>query len=454
MSNKNKPKDVRRFNYGGQPQGGQMTEWFTKHISRRSLGKGLAWTAALAAAGVTVYYISGDDDPEVAYDSLDLQKKEGWNVGSADRSLAFDGSSATDSRGNTLSGYDPNYLISVYQPRDSEWQPFFVPTLIQSLSQLTLNSQMRPVKTQQMAEAYERAEGLRSVISQAPESKQTLIISELPGPQSIAVGAAMADTAHLVPVFDNWPHPLGVVRSHETLGAMAYYAGEIDEKRKQVKDDAPALLLLDSNRLTPYADQDTQFDNRYLAKLPPVDQLKQRGVQHVIYLVKDQTQTQELDDINDDLVELQKNGVGVRMLRLSDFKPYDQPAQTTAAANSTTVNRHYYYGGSPGMHWFFFSHYGYSYPSQVYYSRDGRNVPIPRPASRPTFDPPSYRPASRPTVFNASRVGGPSGSGVGRTRPTGFGRTSVRVSNDGRVTGTRAGRSGSYGRSGGGWFGG
>jgi hypothetical protein len=43
---------------------------------------------------------------------------------------------------------------------------------------------------------------------------------------------------------------------------------------------------------------------------------------------------------------------------------------------------------------------------------------------------------------------------VGRTRPSGFGRTSVRMSTDGRVTGIRSGRSGSYGRSGGGWFGG
>jgi hypothetical protein len=43
---------------------------------------------------------------------------------------------------------------------------------------------------------------------------------------------------------------------------------------------------------------------------------------------------------------------------------------------------------------------------------------------------------------------------VGRARPSGFGRTSVRMSSDGRVTGTRSGRSGSYGRSGGGWFGG
>lgn len=463
---KKKSTPIRRSTFG-QPSsnkpgesGGQMTEWFTQHISRRSVGKGLAWGAVLAMAGVTVYQLASDDDSEVSEDSLNLQKKQGWNVGSSDKALSFVGATLADSRGNLWRGFDPNYLISVYQPRDPQWQTFFAPTLIQSLSQPTLNSQMKPVNAPAMSDTYDRAGALRNLISQTPEAKRTLIISDLPGPESIAVGAAMADTAHLIPVFDNWPHPLGVVRSHETLGAMAFYAGEIDEKRSKLTENSPALILLDSNRLAPYTDQDTQFDNRYLAKLPPADQLKQRGVQQVIYLVKDQNQTQELDDINEDLVEWQKQGINVRMLRLSDFKPYDEPDQavasggtsTSSSSSTSTTHRHYYYGGAPYAHWWFFSHYGYSYPREVVVYRDGRNVPIPRPASGPPYDPPNYRPTSRPTIFNASRVGGV--SGVGKTRPSGFGRTSVRVSSDGRVTGVRSGRSGSYGRSGGGWFGG
>ncbi len=455
MDKKTKIKQVKHSSYGQQPSGGPMAEWFAKHISRRSVGKGLAWTAALTMAGVTVYKFSGDDEREDSADSLALQRKEGWNVGSTDRSLVFDGSSATDSRRKTWSADDLKDLISIYRPADP-WQPFFVTTLIQSLQQPSLGPQMRPVFTPQMAETYERAEALRSLISQSPNANQTLIISELPGPQSIALGAAMADTAQLVPVFDNWPHPLGVVRSHETIGAMIYYAREIEEKRSKLKENAPAILLLDSNRLAPYADQDSQFDNRYLAKLPQADQLKGRGVQQVIYLVKDQNQSQEMDDINDDLVELQKQGVNVRMLRLSDFKPSDEPAQATVAGTPTTaVQSHYHYGGSPLMAWWFFSHYGYGYPREVVGMRDGRGTSIPRPTSRPTFDPPNYRPTSRPTIFNATKIGGASSaSGVGKTKPSGFGRTSVRVSNNGRVTGTRPGRSGSYGRSGGGWFGG
>jgi len=436
--------------------------WFTNHLSRRKLGKGLMWTAALGMAGLTVYKLSGDDEPEVSLDSLELQRKE-WNVGSTEKSLVFPaGLTATDSAGKTWSAYDPNYLISIYQPRDSRWQPFFVPTLIQSLSQTSLGSQIKPLRTNEMIDVYSRAEGLRTLIASSANANQTLIISDLPGPASIAVGAVMADTAVLVPVFDNYPHPLGVVRAHETLGAMVYYAHEIEEKRSKLKENSPALMLLDGNRLAAYADQDTQFDNRYLAKLPPADQLKQRGIQQVIYLTKDQTQKQELDDINEDFVEWQKNGINVRMLPLSEFKPYDQPLTATSGATGTsptntssTVVRHYYYGGSPFSHWWFYDHYYYSRPSYVYGYGGGRSLPPPPINSRPTFQPPSYQPQSRPTVFSASRVGtSPGATGVGRTKPSGFGRTSVRMGSDGRVTGTRSGRSGSYGRSGGGWFGG
>src|SRR5258706_204106 len=216
MAKKRKNKDHpshHQHHQVGTPSGSPMTQssksnspnWFTEHLSRRKLGKGLMWTAALGMAGLTVYKISDKDDPEVTLDSLELQRKEGWNVGSTEKTL--------------------------------------------------------------------------------------------------------------VPVFDNWPHPLGVVRSHETLGALVYYAHEIEEKRSKVPENAPALILLDGNRLATYTDQDTQFDNRYLAKLPPADQLKQRGIQQVIYLTKDQTQTAELDDINDNIVESHKKGINGSLLR-------------------------------------------------------------------------------------------------------------------------------------------
>jgi hypothetical protein len=322
---------------------------------------------------------------------------------------------------------------------------------MQSLQQPSLRQQMNLVQTPEIIDTYQRAEGLRELLRQAQNAEQTLIITDLSGPASVALGAALADTLQLVPAFDNWPHPLGVVRSHETMAALLFYAREVEQKKAKLPANAPALMLLDNQRLNPYKDEETQFDNRYLAKIPSGDDLKQRGVSNLLYLVRDESQKQELDDLNDEFVELQKKGINVRILRLSDFKPYEEEVPTTAPAGTQTVReRHYYYGGYPHYHWWFYSHYFYHpYPS-VIIMRGGRSVPLQRPATSPPFQTPAYRPVSRPTLFSGTRVGG--GVGVGKTKPSGFGRTSVRTSG-GRVTGVRSGRSGSYGRSSG-WFGG
>jgi hypothetical protein len=452
----------------GQQSGGALAGWFKDEISRRRatkrLGKGLAWASALGIAGVTIYKLSGSGEAEVSKDSLELQKQEGWNVGSTDRPLIFPGSGllATDSRrGAEWKNYlDSNKLIAVYQPPSGQWQPFFVPTLMQSLSQASLRSQMQVIQTPEMLEVYKRGEGLRELIGQAQNAAQTLIVADLNGPASVALGAALADTAQLVPAFDNWPHPLGVVSSHETLGALLFYAREVEEKKAKLKDNAPAIVLLDKQRLNSYQSEDTQFDNRWLAKIPPADQLKQRGITSLLYVVNDEKQKQELDDLNEEFVELQKQGIQTRLLPLSEFKPFDEEVQAappsgtgTTGGTQTVRERHYYYGGSPFFHWWFYNHYFYNpYPSVVVY-RGGRSVPLTRPSSPPPFQPPPYRPATRPTIFSGTRVGG-GASGVGKNKPSGFGRTSVRQTSGGQVTGVRSGRSGSYGRSSGSWFGG
>ena len=435
-----------------------LADWFKAQMNRRTFGKGLAWSAVLGAAGLGVYQLASGGDNEVNLDSIELQRKSGWNVGSDTKPLTFDGIAPTDSRNQAFTPQDDSALLAVYQPSSAAWQPFFVPTLIQSMKQPTLQQQMRPVNSQGMRDTYERATGLREVLSQAQNKKNTLIVADLPGPESIALGAALADTAELVPTFDNWPHPLGVVKAHETLGAMLYYANEVKEKKAQLKDDAPALLMLDNRRLAPYQDEETQFDNRYLAKMPPPDQLKQRGITNVMYVVRDASQGNELDDLNEDVVAWQQQGIGVQLLRMSDFQPYEEEVTKKNAdgTNSVVRERHHYYYGSPFSHWWFYSHYLYSpYPSASYY-RGGGYTPMPR-TSPPMPNQVNYRPATRPTMFSGTRVGGGvngTGSGVGRSKPTGFGRTSVRVSSSGQVTGTRSGRSGSYGRSGGSWFGG
>jgi hypothetical protein len=309
-----------------------------------------------------------------------------------------------------------------------------------------------------MQEAFARGETLRrDLLSQTTKSEATLFIADLPGPEAVALGAGLATWADVVVDFANWPHPFGVVRSHETLAAMLYYAAYMQEQKQRLPAAAPGLLLLDSQRLTPYTDGDSQFDNRYVATVPSVEALRQRGITHVMYMVPDRQQKEESDDLNDEFVAYKDAKIQVALLPLSDLQKVAQPVPKTAPDGSTrTVHEpRYYYGGGMESHLAFLLLYSFlaPRPTAFYYPYPvgpggGPPVTFDR-TTRPSTPPPNYQPSSRPTMFSGTRVGGE--SGIGRTKPSGFGRTTVRTSG-GRVTGIgpTSGRSGSFGRSGGG----
>jgi len=428
------------------------TWWET---SRRKFiigGTALAVTGAALWGGVAL--LSGDDTSDVDKDSLELQKSSGWNVGSEEKRLTLTGAQTADSQGgeNWRRYLEQSALLSAYQPKSAQWMPFFVPTLIQSLQFETLRNQLSPVFMPDMREAYGRGQTIaKEFLTNAENAGETAIIVDLPGRDSIAFGAGMADAAHLVTIFDNFPHPLGVTPSHETLGAMLYYAGEIESKQGSAPANAPVVFLLDSNRLAAYKDADAQFDNRYLAKLPSAQKFGEMNVKSIIYITPDRTRAEELDDLNEDFVEYKNKNINVAMLPLSDFTQGD-PNLAGASGGGTWSNtggQNYYYGGSPASHMFFFYSYPFYRPYPMYYNRYPNYSSETRsPSFRPPVTPPRYLPAARPTVFSGTRIGG--ASGVGRSKPSGFGRSTVRVSPSGSVVGTRAGRSGFYspGRSG------
>src|SRR5262249_23543977 len=141
----------------------------------------------------------------------------------------------------------------------------------------------------------------------------------------------------------------------------------------------------------------------------------------------------ELDDLNDDFVALDKAGVPIKTVALDDFKQSD--ATAGAGAGTGTPGR-YYWGGYPTSHIYFWPTHGwYRGPS-----RPAPSTPLPRVGPGA-----SSAPAPRPTMFSSRTVGG--GGGVGRQKPTGFGRVSY------RAEGGSSGRSGSFGRAGSGFGG-
>ena len=459
MSNKKVTKKLTstgRINRRRRVEEGESQPWWK--MSRRTFIVGSVVTGTAVLAG-GVWLISRDDTTEVDDDSLTLQRAHGWNVGSEDKRLAWTGSQTVDSRQSAdwKKYLNQTEMLGAFQPKSQKWMPYFVPTLIQALQFETLRGQLTPIFMPDMQEAYGRGQTIaRDFLVNAENKAETAIIVDVPGRDSVALGAGLAEAGHLITTFDNFPHPLGVTPSHEALGAMLYYAGEIETKQASVQDDAPPVFLLDSKRLENYKDVDKQFDNRYLAKIPSAQKLQELGIKSVLYVTPDRARQQERDDLNEDFVEYQSKGINVAMLPLSDLTAVDEWVEGKRPDGSTqrVQERHYYYGGGLGLHPLFFYSYPFYRPYPAYaarYPEYGRYAGGRAPAGiPPPVSPPRYVPASRPTIFRGTRVGTSARGGIGRSKPSGFGRSTVRVSSAGRVVGTRAGRSGYYspGRSG------
>lgn len=446
-------------------QPARPTHWWHA-VDRRTFTKGaVAFTALLSMSGCK-------SEQEHAADSLKLQQEQGWNVGAKASRLFFVNTVDEDASGSKewRTSTDPTRLMAAWQPRTEAWRTFFIPTLMQSLKDESLRAQMRLIVTHGMREAFARGETMRrDLLSQVDKGAETFFIVDLPGLESVAFGAAMAGWADLIPSFDNWPHPHGVVRSHDTLAALLYYTASVEEQKKPLPESAPGLLLLDSQRLAPYTDADDKFDNRYVATLPSATALQQRGVKNVMYIVPGREQKEESDDLNDDFVAYKEAKLKVALFPLNDFKKVNQQVTRTAPDGTThrTTETRYYYGGGLESHLGFLMLYSFLAPRPMLYYPPPMGSPYPygyppgggapsgagggwrsttlgdvRP---PSTAAPSYDPRSRSTLFSGTRVGGQ--SGVGRTRPSGFGRTTFRTSG-GRVTGLGSGRSGSLGRGG------
>jgi hypothetical protein len=434
--------------------------WWQPLTRRQFAGGTLGLAAVAAVAGVQsgCCAMCGKSTPpeppetEEVKDSLQLQQENGWAIGQEDKPLTLPGMTDTDSQGGAAwrKYVTPDALIAALSPTAEAWKPYFVPTLMQALAQVTLATKMAPVIDEAMQEAHARGEAIGHDLLPATEkSNTTLMVVDMPGRQAVALAAGMSDAANVVMTFDNWPHPIGVVPSQETLGAMLYYAGEIEANKAKLKPDAPTLLVLDSNRVNSYTDSDKQFDNRYMAKMPEPAALKTQGITNLLYITPDRTTERELDDLNDLFVDYKQQNVNVALMPAADLQKAQEPQKkqikTDDGQTREVVYYPYYYGGYPYTHFYFFTYYPMWSYRPAYFMRTGIGY---RGAMRaPGFARPMYAPVARPTAFTGARMGMGRG-GIGRARPSGFGRTSVRTSG-GRVTGVRAGRSGSFGRAGG-----
>ncbi len=458
MSNDRKSNDDGTLLMSSAGQGGEppealeRAEWWEASLTRRPVG-------ALALGAATVVALEGCCDDDLSdleeHDALELQQKEGWDVGDEGQTLSFEGDQLRDSLGGEgwKAYLDPVKLQDVTRPATAGWRPLERAVLFQAVSQDSLNKQLRPVYTPAMGEVYARGKALVSLVSSVKDKEATLLLLDLPGPQSVALAASMAESVEPVFYFDNWPHPQGVVKSHETLGAAIYYAEELKQKAAARQGRAmPVAMVLDSRRLSPYQDASDAFDNRYLVDLPDATALKKLGIARVLYITEKPVED-EMDDLNEALVALSENRIKVASLSMDAFQKDTQAPEEASASTGG-----YFYGGGYNHHPHFFSYY----PMFLFFPFPGSrwstspSAPPASAAARPT-----WQPRTRPTAFSGMTRG--ARAGVGRSKPVGFGRVSTRTDGAGRPmrvspasstrTGSSPSRSGSFGRSRGGFGG-
>jgi hypothetical protein len=279
---------------------------------------------ALTVAALPGCYTEARPDEGIEVRAFDLQQRAGWDVGATGR-LAYADACAMDVDGNPAWRDALAELPMRLAPAQPALLPYYVPTLFQSVTATNgLAREVRPTCSTEQTQAFERGRALRALFEQAAAGAggafptDTAIVVDAPGPEAVAVAAALAERFEPVWTFDNWPHPAGVVPAHETLGAALYFTPALERARDKRPAGAPPVFVLDADRLAPYGDDGDRFDNRYLARLPSADGFARLGVRHVLYVTGGARA--EADDLNEDFVALGIAGIDVKLLALDDFR--------------------------------------------------------------------------------------------------------------------------------------
>lgn len=334
---------------------------------RRALGILAALGGTLVFGGIVANALGGgDSSPQILdHDSLELQRQQGLAALSSTKEFVWQQPSERDHAGAGLDRSLLPQLANDLRPADPAWVPIYRPTLFQAFGAPAAEDfvrQFRLVSTTSMQRAFAQGAAVRELIEMLEQPREWALIVDLPGPDSAAFTAGLSPAVTPVFLFGNWPHPRGVVPAHQTLGAVMHYRSRL----LPAKDGAvrPAAMVLDRDRLRPYRNEPDRFDNRYAAVLPSAGQLQQLGVEQLLYVVPENAEERELDDLNERFVEYRAAGIEVRMLGLKDLLPAPAGSQPQAVAGRAD-NRDAYYGGSrfwwgggPLYHGWFWNQYG------------------------------------------------------------------------------------------------
>jgi hypothetical protein len=405
-------------------------ESIAKPVPRRQAIAGLLALggafAAIAAVGTCAVKAVKDSAPDVTFEprgALDMQKQYGWNFGATGETLVFDGTSTQAFDRTALARMSDDLA-----PADGRYAPFFVPTLFQSPTALPksppadapfapLKDALVPIATPAMATAFATGKALAAQLDKDPRGKDVAVVVDLAGPEAVAFAAGAANVLDPIFLFDNWPHPRGVVPAHLTLAAAAYYQPLFVKAKRERAKGARPLFVLDRKRLSAYTDDASQFDNRHVARLPSAQNLASLGTKTVLYVTPNAVDRQELDDLADDFLAVDQAKIAIKIVPLTAFE------ESTTEPLVDGV-RPYFYGGSPASSASFWTHW---------------SAP---PSGLSTNAVSSYTPKPRSTAYSS---GTPLAS---RPRPVNFGMIPVAVAvGTGVILGPKLNRNGSWNRT-------
>ncbi len=437
-----------------------------KYLVGAGVGLGVVGMGiAFAASSSSTQTEHADDDFRTDnHPALDMQREYGWNFGAATESRVLNGPSPAPFSKSALTT-----LATDLAPAQAALTPFFVSSLLQAPTALRkttpagdpdtftpLKDALVPIFTPAMDAAYRRGRAFADLFD--PHHHKDLnsiaVMVDLLGPESVAFAAGCAGTLDPVILFDNWPHPRGVVASHLTLAACAYYQPLFAKARAAMlaaKTLAPPLFVLDRARLTSYSDDSKQFDNRYVARIPSVSQLSKLGMSRTLYVTPTDADV-ELDDLNDDFVYTARQGAQLRTVAATSFASSQSTTTITTSAITNAITNadagagavqpplqgvQYFYGGDPSTHEWFWNDYPWTAP---YTANNTKHL------VEPSFirTGKSYVPHARVTAFSSGALAGT----LTPPRPPTFGMVPVVVAAaTGVILGAKMSRSGSWTRS-------
>jgi hypothetical protein len=318
-------------------------------VRRLLIGGAAAFVGLQMVGGVCAVLNSSDDgsNPDVRRekrDALALQRQYGWNFGAVGESgtMPFEGGPK-----GLIDRASVERLAVALAPKNPTLMPLYVPTLFQSVTARPTNQSheearnsgfvsladvLTPMATPAMGQAMSEATLFKALLGDS--FANTAVVVDLDGPASVAFAAELSNRFDPVFCFDNWPHPRGVVRAHETLAAAATLLPTFEQNAVVRPQNAPPVFVLDRRRLTPYVDEENTFDNRSVARLPGADVLVRLGIKRVFYIAPEGASVVDLDDVNEDLVAWHAAaGIPVRTIDFDDWRGIntDTAAVTFAA---------------------------------------------------------------------------------------------------------------------------